>query len=457
VEIIEVDSARLAHLLRQQEGHFLDFKGTAISPAKLTKAISAFGNADGGELFVGVDETSPGVFEWNGFARPEDANAHVAVFEDLYPSGAEFQYELLSTPTKNGLVLHITVLKSQRILDASGHKIYIRRGAQSLPVDGEEALARLRRTKGLVSHEDETLTAPIEIIVNSVPIISFMLSVVPSAEPSEWLKKQLLIVNDRPTVAGVLLFSEEPQAVLPKAGIKIYRYLTSDEGTRETMDGDPFTVEGDLYNQIAAAVAKTVALTELVQRLGEHGMESIQYPPEALHEVITNAVLHRDYALNDDVHVRIYDNRIEVESPGKLPAHITVKNILKERFSRNPKIVRLINKFPNPPNKDVGEGLNTAFEAMAELQLRKPEIVESENSVRVVIRHEALASPEQRIMEHLRKKGSISNREARLIAPGNGEQVIRRSFKRLVDANQIEVVPNTSRGTTRYQLVNRAL
>jgi len=49
----------------------------------------------------------------------------------------------------------------------------------------------------------------------------------------------------------------------------------------------------------------------------------------------------------------------------RLPAHITPKNILKERFARNGNLVRVINKFPDPPNKDVGEGLNTAFEANA--------------------------------------------------------------------------------------------
>ncbi len=52
------------------------------------------------------------------------------------------------------------------------------------------------------------------------------------------------------------------------------------------------------------------------------------------------------------------------------------------------KIVRLINKFPNPPNKDVGEGLNTAFKAMKELRLKQPEIIETETSVIVIIKHE---------------------------------------------------------------------
>lgn len=47
---------------------------------------------------------------------------------------------------------------------------------------------------------------------------------------------------------------------------------------------------------------------------------------------------------------------MEVESPGKLPGYVTVNNILTAQSARNPKIVRLINKFPEAPNKDVGEG-----------------------------------------------------------------------------------------------------
>ncbi|MDP9224790.1 MAG: hypothetical protein M3P18_13255 [Actinomycetota bacterium] len=83
------------------------------------------------------------------------------------------------------------------------------------------------------------------------------------------------------------------------------------------------------------------------------------------------------------MHVRIFDNRVEVESPGRLPAHVTVETILDERFARNGQLVRLINKFPNPPNKDVGEGLNTAFAAMKRLKLREPVIQELPNGTAI--------------------------------------------------------------------------
>ena len=74
-------------------------------------------------------------------------------------------------------------------------------------------------------------------------------------------------------------------------------------------------------------------------------------------------------------------------------------------------MVRWINRFPDPPNKDVGEGLRTAFAAMQQLQLRQPEIEETTGSVLVRIRHQRLASPEEIILEYLRTHDEITNSE----------------------------------------------
>jgi ATP-dependent DNA helicase RecG len=252
-------------------------------------------------------------------------------------------------------------------------------------------------------------------VCNSQTATRFILEVVPTSEPEPWLRKQELIKNDKPTVAGVVLFSDLPQAVLPKrTGIKIYRYKTGEaEGSRDTLVGVPVSVEGCAYDIIKEAVRLTKEIISNIQILGTKGLEPVTYPTETLHEVITNAVLHRDYSIADDVHVRIFDNRVEVESPGRLPAHITARNILKERFARNGNLVRVINKFPDPPNKDVGEGLNTAFEAMRNLRLKDPVFLEPENAVIVQIKHERLASTEDIVMEYLENNDAITNRVAR--------------------------------------------
>src|SRR5688572_20053709 len=400
-----ITEKQLEQILIYREGHFFDVKRKEISPAKLTKTISAFANADGGELYVGVAEgaTPDDPHEWHGFPTPEDANAHLQVFETLFPLGGDYLYTFLFRESIAGYVLQVLVKKSKGIIKANDGLPYIRRGAQNLPVDTPEKLVTLERNKGITSFENEPVSTDVPTISNSHTTIRFILDVIPSSEPEPWLRKQELIRGGKPTVAGVVLFADLPQAVLPKrTGVKVHRYKTHEaQGTRDSLVGVPQSVEGPAVEVIKETVRLTREIISSIQVMTAEGLEQITYPTETLHEVITNAVLHRDYAIADDVHVRIFDNRVEVESPGRLPAHITPDNILHERFARNGSLVRLINKFPDPPNKDVGEGLNTAFEAMRNLRLKEPVVVETDNSVIVHIKHERLASAPDIVMEHL--------------------------------------------------------
>jgi len=128
-----------------------------------------------------------------------------------------------------------------------------------------------------------------------------------------------------------------------------------------------------------------------------------------------------------------------------------IENILREQFARNGAIVRLINKFPNPPNKDVGEGLNTAFDAMRNLKLKEPLIIEKENSLLVSIRHESLASPEDLIMKYLETNPSINNRTGRQLSNIGSENTMKRIFYSLRDKGLIEQTPGTQGSATTWR------
>lgn len=384
----------------------------------------------------------------------EAGNSHLQVFESLFPLGADYDYQFLAAGDENGLVLKVTVGKTRGIVKAGDGKVYVRRGAQSLPVTEESRIEALRRDKGLTSFETEPVNCPPEVVTNSEAIIGFLLEIVPTAEPQAWLKKQLILLNDKPTVAALVLFADEPQAALPKrCGIKIYRYKTSEvQGTRETLEFDPISVDGYAYAQIKTAVSKTVEIVESVKVRTAAGLIDTQYPFEALHEVITNAVIHRDYSITDDIHIRIFDNRVEVLSPGTLAGHVTIANILDERFARNPVIVRLINKFPDAPNKDVGEGLNTAFNSMRAMKLKEPVIDQSGGYVKVSLRHEPLATPEEAVLIFLNTHDTIANRDARSVAYIESENKMKRILQGMVAKNLLEAVPGRSRYTAAYQL-----
>jgi ATP-dependent DNA helicase RecG len=461
LSITEIDDFQAQLLIQIGEGQFSEVKAKEIAPAKLTKTLSAFANSDGGDLYVGVAEAfiGGGVKQrsWEGFADVEAANGHIQSFERLFPLGTDFQYEFLSCATRQGLILHVQVNRTQAIMKADDAVPYIRRGAATFPVLTPESVRRLEYAKGVVSFENELVNASKETLTNSTVTARFLQHVVPTAEPEAWLRKQSLLRDDRPSVAGVLLMAEEPQAIIPKrCGVKVYRYKTQEaQGFRDVLAFNPITIEGCLYDQIRDAVSKTVEVTESIPKMGGTGLEKIHYPTETLHEIITNALIHRDYSIADDVHIRIFDNRIEIQSPGRLPAHVTVKKILDERFARNGAIVRLLNKFPDPPNKDVGEGLNTAFSKMRDLGLKEPQIEEKENDVLVIIRHETLASPEEAIMEFLEVNESIKNRKAREITGVKADYQMKAIFNRMQASGLIEQVPGTTTSSTAYRKINK--
>ena len=433
---------KLMQLFDIEEDHFNDFKAKDISGKKFSKAVSAFANAGGGDIYVGIrEEPETKIKHWEGFGHIEDANSFIQVMDSIPTVDNYYNIEFLKHPSLGTYVLKICIFKTQAIVRTTDDKVYVRKGAQSLPVDTPEKLRRLELDKGITSYENEPVAdSRLEDVAESQIFGVFSKAMVPDVEPITWLRKQRLINNEKLTVAGELLFSDEPQICLPKrSSIKIFRYKTSGNAERDTLAEQPITVEGAAYTQIYAAVAKVKEIIESIRKIGAE-FEMIEYPEETLHEIITNAVLHRDYSIPTDIQIRIFDNRVEIESPGKLPGHVTVDNILTSQAARNPKIVRLINKFPDAPNKDVGEGLNTAFEAMTRLRLKVPQIKENENSVLVTIKHEKLASPEEIVVSYLLKNETIKNSVGRSITGIKSENSMKTVFYRLRDRKFIRLV-----------------
>ena len=452
MQIDTISRIEAEQILLRPEGHFLDFKSKRIAPAKLSRTLSALANAEGGEIYVGIEDPNTFIGRWDGFVSAEDANSTVAVLHGLFPESESFSYRFIQCDGYSGLVLLCEVFKNQFVCPDSQGDIYLRKGAQSLKQDTFEKQDRLRLNKGILSFEDSKVDFSIQEIIESDSFIRFMDVIVPKALPDIWLRKQKVVRDESITVAGLILFADEPQTVLPKGAIKISRYRTSDEPTRATLEGQPLTIEGCAVVLIKDAVDRIVEIVERIPVMKDTGLKAVQYPRNAIHEIITNAVIHRDYSINDDVHVRIFDNRIEIYSPGSPPAHVTVDNILDERFARNQKIVRLANKFPDAPNKNVGEGLNTAFEAMRELQLKDPLVSQVNNGVLVVLRHEKLAEPEQAIIGYLRENDEINNAKARAITFIGSENKVKNIFRKMMTAEIIERIPGRSQAKTGYRI-----
>lgn len=114
-------------------------------------------------------------------------------------------------------------------------------------------------------------------------------------------------------------------------------------------------------------------------------------------------------------------------------------------------MVRLIAKFPSPPNKDVGEGLNTAFNAMTKMQLKQPQIKETDVGVLVIIRHERLADAETVVWDYLQTHSTISNSIARTLTGITDANKMKYVFNRLKAQGKIRIVLGTRGSATLWE------
>lgn len=161
IEQKKIETTEVGRILALQEGHFLDFKAAAITPAKLSESVSAFGNTAGGELFVGISEgTDRKRHSWRGFATMEEANGFFQVLNGMTPLGFNYGATWMNCVSESGYVLQLVIPKTKDILLATDGHPYIRRNAQNLRVTGAEGLQRLRLDKGITSFEDDVVTGP---------------------------------------------------------------------------------------------------------------------------------------------------------------------------------------------------------------------------------------------------------------------------------------------------------
>jgi len=440
-----VSDVDIIELANREESHFYDNKAFEIKGDKIQKIAVAFANADGGEFIIGIkdkkEETNP-INRWQGIDEIESFNFVFQNLLELSPT-IPHSFEFLKD-VKGQYALRITIEKSEAVHKTANNTVYLRNSAQSLPVKTPEQIQALSYAKGESSYEDTTVnSATAEDIFESQEIKNFLADYSPQSDAIDFTVNQNLVdrKNYHPRTAGILLFSDNPIPLLPKrCGIKINRYDTSEEVPERIHLKEQFTIEGSLNEQIKNAAKRITDIMESVKIMGTSGLENVKYPPETIWEILVNAVIHRDYSISDDIQVLIFNNRIEIKSPGKLPGYVTIDNILDARFSRNSKVVRVLNKYKNPANKDMGEGLNTAFQRMEEFRLKPPRIIEDGNYIKVIISHTSLASPEERIMEYLETNLNIKNRQARVITGVKSENVMKNHFYDLLSKGLIEPV-----------------
>ncbi len=263
----------------------------------------------------------------------------------------------------------------------------------------------------------------------------------------------------------MLLFAEHPGGLLNnKCAIRVFHYqgYGIESGPDTNLIRTPITIDGPLLHQIRAAT--NTVLDELGRgvQASTDGFEfSQKYPKRVIQEAICNAVIHRDYRhAKQDIHIRIFRNRIEIESPGVFPGAVTARNINQiGSHPRNRALVDHLREFPTPPNLDAGEGVRMIFTSMDQENLYPPIYKETDTvereTVQVTLRNETRLPEWKLVHDVLVKRGTIKNVDVRQIF--NIDSVLKASklLKKWVEAELIEIAnPEGGKRNREYRLSN---
>jgi ATP-dependent DNA helicase RecG len=443
-------------LARIPEDQWLERKSARIAPRDLANTLIGFANADGGIVVIGLSDGE--VEGTNGSL--ERRNAQFQANVDFCSPPVRAKPQLVRCVDRDGdpnelLVFEVepgdTVHANQR------DEVFLRVGDENRKLNFTQR-HELLYDKGQSSYE----AGPSGMSLHSVEqgLLENYAVAVGAPDPKRLLRARGLAVGDELTIAGCLLFAAEPQAFLPEAMIRVLRYRGQERGSGARQQlVDDVRVEGPIPKQLADARAEVKRLQPTRRALGSEGVfEDVPLVPEdAWLEGIVNAAVHRSYSMSGDhIRVEIFDDRIEISSPGRFPGLVDLSNPLQAtRFARNPRIARVCSDLSL--GQELGEGIRRMFEEMRHAGLTDPVYGQTSGSVELRL----LAEPvdrelEERLPEQARAIGRTLRLEGRMStgdltnALGISRPVIQRELGMLRDTGIVEWVGKSQRDPRAY-------
>ncbi len=203
----------------------------------------------------------------------------------------------------------------------------------------------------------------------------------------------------RPTMAGLLMFGKYPQEFFPQLMITFMQYFgtTEDEKTPQgarfvdnrRFEGPITEMVDEAETYIMSAMRKSSLIDGMFRR------DITEYPREPLRESIANAVAHRDYSpyvRGSYIRIRMFADRLEVQSPGGLFGNVTVDNLEDEHSTRNARLMRMMEDTQVVENR--GSGVSAMLHSMREANLEPPRFDDRRASFKVTFHNHTLMTPE---------------------------------------------------------------
>lgn len=405
--IKDIDIKGIEYYTSEKESQILERKSAKIKPIDILRHLVGFANSDGGQLAIGIDDDGT-ISGFNSQAPDRIDQFRTISFTYLKETPIITKNNIINVKNKYGeddIVLIITVdFSSNRVIKSYDGKVYFRQNDQTVELNAEQII-QLQYDKCQRYFEDEIFEqSSFEDI--DLELLEEYKTIMGVADDNilDLLNARNLMINGKLTTAGVLLFSKHPTKFMPQARLKVVKY----DGMHLKVGKDiniikERTFDGPIPRIIKEAKIFIGSQLREFQYLSEDGRFLVmpEYPEFAWFEGIVNALTHRNYSITGDyIRVSIFDDRMEILSPGKLPNVVTIENIRFKRFSRNPRIARILSEFGWV--KELNEGVKRIYSEMEKSYLHDPVYSEPDDNVLLVLENNIL-NRYLRVSDKLRK------------------------------------------------------
>ena len=369
-----------------KENQYFDRKSARIKPNDVARHIVAFANAAGGKLAIGIEDNG----EITGFGvdraqNVEDFEQAALTFCSPVPNVRKERVPVVTASGRDDFILVLDVgASTDRVISRRGdRKVFLRQQDRSVELDREQVTA-LEYDKNQRRFEDEVVDRSSIDDVDPEVMARYKADIGTDLPDEQVLRSRGFLVDGHLTNAGVLIFAENPTRFIPCARVRVIRFDGDKMGTGRRLNiVKERTFDGPLPKAIEGAKAMISEQLREFQYLGDDGRFKVipEYPEFAWFEGLVNAVTHRNYALGGDhIRVMMYDDRMEILSPGRLPSIVTLENMRRTRYSRNPVIARALVDMGWV--RELNEGVQRIYDEMASFFLNEP-IFEEPNDASV--------------------------------------------------------------------------
>jgi predicted HTH transcriptional regulator len=372
-----MNAIELLDIISVGETSKVQFKRELDNQDKVAAELIAFSNSKGGILLFGVEDKTGNLTGLDYEALQKTSNTISTIANELVKPAVYITTEVVTVDVsddkkKSVLVISVDEGVSKPYKDKNG-TIWIKQGADKRRVTDNNEQIRLFQQSGSLYVDEMIIPNTSEVDVDKSKVEKYIKTIQKSdsgekVEIDENLLTNLNIIkNNKLTLGGLEFFAHNPQKYRPAFCIKAISFFGNSIGGSSYRDSKD--IEGtipEMFDQAMSFLTSNLRSVQAEQNFNSVGVPEIS--KIALEELVQNALTHRDYSKNSPIRIMIFDDRIEIVSPGSLPNSLTIENIkMGNAVVRNNLMVSYCSKLMN--YRGFGSGITRALENQPNIEL----------------------------------------------------------------------------------------